>query len=79
MEKIWDEIENLAMNFEACHTNYPIVWLDRQYHVEPRQMREQILCALSEMPEGIDNLILGYAAKPAGTAAPRKENYVYCI
>ncbi len=29
--------------------------------------------------EGIGNLILGYAAKPAGTAAPRKENYVYCI
>ena len=29
--------------------------------------------------EGIGNLILGYAAKPAGNAAPRKENYVYCI
>jgi len=29
--------------------------------------------------EGIGNLILGYAAKPAGGAAPRKENYVYCV
>ena len=29
--------------------------------------------------EGIGNLILGYASKPAGNAAPRKENYVYCI
>ena len=29
--------------------------------------------------EGIGNLILGYAAKPAANAAPRKENYVYCI
>ena len=29
--------------------------------------------------EGIGNLILGYAAKPAGAAAPRKENYVYCV
>ena len=29
--------------------------------------------------EGIGNLILGYAAKPAGNAAPRKENYVYCV
>jgi nitroreductase len=29
--------------------------------------------------EGIGNLILGYAAKPAGNAAPRKENYVYYI
>ena len=29
--------------------------------------------------EGIGNLILGYAAKPAGTAAPRKANYVYTV
>ena len=29
--------------------------------------------------EGIGNLILGYAAKPAASAAPRKENYVYCV
>lgn len=29
--------------------------------------------------EGIGNLILGYAAKPAGEAAPRKANYVYSI
>ena len=29
--------------------------------------------------EGIGNLILGYASKPAANAAPRKENYVYCI
>ena len=27
--------------------------------------------------EGIGNLILGYAAGPAGDPAPRKENYVY--
>ena len=29
--------------------------------------------------EGIGNLILGYAAKPAGEAAPRKSNYVYVV
>ena len=29
--------------------------------------------------EGIGNLILGYASKPAANAAPRNENYVYCI
>ena len=29
--------------------------------------------------EGIGNLILGYAAKPAGEAAPRKANYVYSL
>lgn len=29
--------------------------------------------------EGIGNLILGYAAKPTGNAAPRKANYIYTI
>ena len=29
--------------------------------------------------EGIGNLILGYAANPAGSAAPRKDNCVYCV
>ena len=29
--------------------------------------------------EGIGNLILGYAAKPAGQAAPRKADYVYTV
>jgi nitroreductase len=29
--------------------------------------------------EGIGNLILGYAAKPAGEAVPRKANYVYRV
>ena len=29
--------------------------------------------------EGIGNLVLGYAAKPAGAAAPRKPGYVYVV
>ena len=29
--------------------------------------------------EGIGNLILGYAAKPAGEATPRKADYVYSV
>ena len=29
--------------------------------------------------EGIGNLILGYAAKPAGEPAPRKADYVYTL
>ena len=29
--------------------------------------------------EGIGNLILGYAEKPAGAAAPRKADYIYTI
>ncbi len=29
--------------------------------------------------EGIGHCALGYAAEPAASPAPRKENYVYCI
>ena len=43
---------------KACHTNYPVVWLDRQYHVEPQQMREQILAALRALPEEIDTVLV---------------------
>ena len=43
---------------EACHTDYPVVWLDRQYHIEPQQMREQILSALAALPEEIDTVLV---------------------
>ena len=26
----------------VCHTDYPVIELDRQYHVEPEKMREHI-------------------------------------
>ena len=43
---------------ETCRTSYPVVWLDRQYHIEPRQMREKILSALSALPEEVDTVLV---------------------
>ena len=43
---------------EACHTDYPIVWLDRQYHIDPQQMRKQILSALTALSEEIDTVLV---------------------
>ena len=43
---------------EACRTHYPVVWLDRQYHIEPKQMREQILHALAALPEDVDTVLV---------------------
>ena len=37
------------------------------------------MAAIEGNYEGIGNLILGYAAKPAGQAAPRKADYVYTL
>ena len=36
-------------------------------------------CGIEGDYEGIGNLILGYAAEPAGVAAPRKADYVFKI
>ncbi|MDE5852821.1 MAG: nitroreductase [Oscillospiraceae bacterium] len=36
-------------------------------------------CGIEGDYEGIGNLILGYAAGPAGAAAPRKDDYVFKI
>ena len=43
---------------ETCRTSYPVVWLDRQYHIEPQQMREKILSALSALPEEVDTVLV---------------------
>ena len=40
-----------------------------------------VVLANKEMPTYLydGNLILGYAAKPANPAAPRKANYIYTV
>lgn len=42
----------------SCHTDYPVVELDRQYHVDPAKMREHILQALSQLPDEIDTVLV---------------------
>ena len=43
---------------KKCHTDYPVVWLDRNDHAEPSRMREHILKALKEMPEDVDTVLV---------------------
>lgn len=42
----------------ACGTDYPVVELDRQYHVEPSLMRTHILKTLSELPDETDTVLV---------------------
>lgn len=42
----------------TCGTAFPVIELDRQYHVEPRQMREHILQTLARLPEETDTVLV---------------------
>lgn len=43
---------------KTCHTNFPVIELDRKYHVEPSQMREHILDTLSSLPKDVDTVLV---------------------
>lgn len=42
----------------ACGTSYPVIELDRRYHIEPEQMREHILQTLSALPGGVETVLV---------------------
>lgn len=42
----------------TCGTAFPVVELDRQYHVEPAKMREHILETLQQLPDEIDTVLV---------------------
>lgn len=42
----------------TCGTAFPVVELDRQYHVEPSRMREHILETLSGLPADVDTILV---------------------
>lgn len=42
----------------TCGTDFPVIELDRQYHVEPDKMREHILKTLSKLPDDIDTVLV---------------------
>ena len=42
----------------TCGTAFPVVELNRQYHVEPSRMREHILETLSKLPSDADTVLV---------------------
>ena len=43
---------------QTCHTDFPVVYLDRNYHEEPARMREQILQTIRDLPEEVDTVLV---------------------
>lgn len=38
-------------------TNYPLIIVDRKYHVEPKEMKQQIFERLQKLPERVDTVL----------------------
>lgn len=57
------------------------IWIHRAKEEFESDFGKDILkkLGIEDEYEGIGHCALGYAAEPAKAAAPRKENYVYCI
>lgn len=43
---------------QTCHTDYPIILLDRSYHAEPSRMREHILQTIRGLPKEINTVLV---------------------
>ena len=43
---------------KTCKTNFPVIELDRQYHVEPSQMRKHILHTLAGLSPNVDTALV---------------------
>ena len=51
-------LEYVQMAQKACKTNFPVIELDRQYHVEPSKMREHILHILAGLSPDVDTVLV---------------------
>lgn len=43
---------------EAMHTQYDVVTIDRQYHDNPPDMKQQIIDIINELPPGVDTVLV---------------------
>lgn len=47
---------------KKMNTNYPVTWLNRSYHADPKKMRQHIIDQVTAIPEDIDTVLvaMGY-------------------
>lgn len=43
---------------KTCKTDYPVVYLNKKYHIEPAKMREKILETIDGLPEDVDTVLV---------------------
>ena len=65
---------SLLSHIEAAQakmqTDFPVVELDRKYHVDPRQMQQEILTKLQQLPAEVDTVLVAMGVCGGSAAAP---------
>lgn len=51
-------LEYVQQAQNTCNTNFPVIELNRQYHVEPSKMKEHILQTLAGLSKDIDTVLV---------------------
>lgn len=51
-------LEYVQQAQKICGTDFPIIELNRQYHIEPSKMKEHILQTLSSLPSDVDTVLV---------------------
>ena len=51
-------LEYVQQAQKTCNTDFPIIELNRQYHIEPSKMKEDILQTLSSLPSDVDTVLV---------------------
>lgn len=51
-------LEYVQQAQKKCHTSFPVLELDRQYHTEPSKMREHILHTLDSLSADVDTVLV---------------------
>ena len=51
-------LEYVEQAQRTCRTSFPVIELDRSYHVDPAQMRKHILNVLSELPQEAEYVLV---------------------
>lgn len=51
-------LEYVRQAQRTCNTDFPVIELERQYHVEPAKMKEHILQTLSSLPSDVDTVLV---------------------
>ena len=47
---------------ERMGTDYPVVYVDKTHHEQPKEMRLQLMKALEELPEDVHTVLVAAAA-----------------
>lgn len=66
---------------EKMHTNHPVIWLNRKYHADPKEMRRQIQKTLSELDPTADTVLvaMGFCGGSWGDLAARQRIVIPCV